>query len=133
MKSIGGRIYPSEEVELLSKKQEAQLQELELSFKEVYGEDFNMDKVLDKLLYLDTLYPSYAKEHFNPLGLLEIYCRYFKKDSPHKRRKRVRRKNKAKRSAASVVIYVASGANISNNTNSVVINGSNNGSIVNKH
>ena len=120
MKSIGGRVFPSEEVEMLSKKQEAQLQELELSFKEVYGEDFNMDKVLDKLLYLDTLYPSYAKEHFNPLGLLEIYCRYFKKDSPHKRRKRARRKNKAKRSAASVVI---NGGNIQIGDGSVQNNG----------
>ena len=118
MKSIGGRIYPSEEGELLSKKQEAQLQELELSFKEVYGEDFNMDKVLDKLLYLDTLYPSYAKEHFNPLGLLEIYCRYFKKDSPHKRRKRARRKNKAKRG-----VIIINGGNIQIGNGNVQNNG----------
>ena len=120
MKSIDGRVFPSEEVEMLSKKQEAQLRELELSFKEVYGRDFDMDKVLDKLLCLDALYPGYAKEHFNPLGLLEIYCRYFKKDSPHKRRKRARRKNKAKRSAASVVI---NGGNIQIGNGNVQNNG----------
>ena len=118
MKSIGGRVFPSEEVEMLSKKQEAQLRELELSFKEAYGINFDMDKVLDKLLYLDALYPGYAKEHFNPLGLLEIYGRYFKKDSPYKRRKRARRKNKAKRG-----VIIINGGNIQIGNDNVQNNG----------
>ena len=77
-----GKVLSDEEYQSFrAMQQEKELNRLEADFKKEYV-DFDMQKVLDKMYELDEKNKGYLDRNFNPVGIENVYLKYFKGRAP---------------------------------------------------